>query len=128
MKIYDGETTRAPLINTYCGQQRQLFVFSSGINLLVQFTTLKRISSVNQNRGFSGYYEFSEKFVNLGECSYPVYVLCSFVHFIIYVCVCFVCIYDHYYYTLHPLSIMKALHIHNFHCLQTLYSFRQSDL
>ncbi|XP_046913472.2 uncharacterized protein LOC124494340 isoform X1 [Dermatophagoides farinae] len=66
VKIYDGETTRAPLINTYCGQQRQLFVFSSGINLLVQFTTLKRISSVNQNRGFSGYYEFSEKFVNLG--------------------------------------------------------------
>nr|XP_027195182.1 uncharacterized protein LOC113789799 isoform X1 [Dermatophagoides pteronyssinus] len=66
VKIFDGETTRSPLINIYCGQQRQLFVFSSGINLLVQFTTLKRISSVNQNRGFSGYYEFSEKFVNLG--------------------------------------------------------------
>lgn len=65
VKIFDGDSDQAPLINVYCGQQRQLFVFSSGTTLFVQFTTLRRISD-SQNRGFSGYFEFSEKFVNLG--------------------------------------------------------------
>ena len=65
MKIYDGESDEAPLIKIYCGQQRQLMVFSSGTSLFVQFSTKFRIADT-QNRGFSGYYEFSEKFVNLG--------------------------------------------------------------
>lgn len=49
----------------YCGQQRQLLIFSSGTALYLQFKTLQRVMD-SQNRGFSGFYEFSEKFVNLG--------------------------------------------------------------
>jgi hypothetical protein len=41
-------------------------VYSSGENLFVQFTTLKRTAD-SQNRGFSGWFEFSERFVNLGK-------------------------------------------------------------
>ncbi|CAG2120802.1 unnamed protein product, partial [Medioppia subpectinata] len=40
-------------------------VYSSGENLFVQFNTLKRTAD-SQNRGFSGWFEFSERFVNLG--------------------------------------------------------------
>lgn len=65
MKIYDGDSENAPLINTYCGQQRQLYVFSSGTSLFVHFSTMQRVAE-SINRGFSAYYEFSEKFVNLG--------------------------------------------------------------
>jgi hypothetical protein len=65
IKVYDGGSDQDPLIATYCGQQRNLMVYSSGENLFVQFTTLKRTAD-SQNRGFSGWFEFSERFVNLG--------------------------------------------------------------
>ena len=65
MKIYDGTSDKDPLIGTYCGQHRNLMVYSSSENLFVQFTTLQRTAD-SQNRGFSGWFEFSERFVNLG--------------------------------------------------------------
>lgn len=66
IKVYDGGSDQDPLISTYCGQKRNLMVYSSGENLFVQFTTLKRTAD-SQNRGFSGWFEFSERFVNLGK-------------------------------------------------------------
>lgn len=66
IKVYDGASTNDPVIDTYCGQQRILVIFSSGENLLIQFVTLQR-SADTQNRGFSGWFEFSERFVNLGK-------------------------------------------------------------
>ncbi len=66
MKVYDGMDPTAPLIGTYCGQQRNLVVFSSAHLMLVTFTTLER-STESQNRGFKGVWEFSESFVKLGK-------------------------------------------------------------
>ncbi|XP_076304820.1 suppressor of lurcher protein 1-like isoform X2 [Tachypleus tridentatus] len=65
VQVYDGATTQDPLIDTYCGQQRNLVVYSSAENLLVLFITLKRTANT-QNRGFSGWFEFSESFTKLG--------------------------------------------------------------
>ena len=66
MTIYDGEDNFAEKIGTYCGQLRNLVIFSTNNMLFVTFTTLKRTAPV-QNRGFSGLYEFSEDFVRLGK-------------------------------------------------------------
>ncbi|CAG2104254.1 unnamed protein product, partial [Medioppia subpectinata] len=49
IKVYDGASDQDPLIATYCGQQRNLMVYSSGENLFVQFNTLKRTAD-SQNR------------------------------------------------------------------------------
>ena len=54
------------ITGTYCGQQRSLEVFSSAETLFVRFRTLKRQAD-SQNRGFAGWFEFSEKFAKLGE-------------------------------------------------------------
>lgn len=62
--MYDGLDNSSELIGTYCGQQRNLVLYSSESNLLVQFFTLRRTAST-QNRGFKGIYEFSESFVKL---------------------------------------------------------------
>ncbi|GIY50571.1 cubilin [Caerostris extrusa] len=70
VKIYDGESEEYPLINTYCGQQRNLVVFSSSENLYVKFVTLQR-NADNSNRGFKAAYEFSERFVSL-ECDQKI--------------------------------------------------------
>ena len=51
---------------TYCGQMRNLVVFSTHNQLYVAFQTLKRTAQVF-NRGFFGVYEFSEDYVKLGE-------------------------------------------------------------
>ena len=51
---------------TYCGQMRNLVVFSTHNQLYVTFHTLKRTAQVF-NRGFFGVYEFSEDYVKLGE-------------------------------------------------------------
>ncbi|XP_022253784.1 cubilin-like isoform X3 [Limulus polyphemus] len=64
VKVYDGSSSEDPLIGTYCGQRRNLMVYSSAENLYVEFKTLKRTADT-QNRGFSGFFEFSEVFVNL---------------------------------------------------------------
>ena len=55
-----------PLLGTYCGQMRNLVVFSTHNQLYVTFHTLKRTAQVF-NRGFFGIYEFSEDYVKLGE-------------------------------------------------------------
>ncbi|KAK3861107.1 hypothetical protein Pcinc_032888, partial [Petrolisthes cinctipes] len=64
VKIYDGLSQVDPLIGTYCGQQRNLVIFSTSNTLFLTFTTLDRKADT-QNRGFQGIYNFSESYVNL---------------------------------------------------------------
>ena len=53
--VYDGLDTRAPLIGRYCGQQRNVVIYSTEYHMLVTFTTLKRTAD-SQNRGFLAKY------------------------------------------------------------------------
>jgi len=62
--IYDGPDKLAEKIGTYCGQMRNLVVFSTKHLLYVSFTTLKRTAQVF-NRGFFGLYDFSDEYVKL---------------------------------------------------------------
>ncbi|EDW45844.1 GM13643 [Drosophila sechellia] len=62
--VYDGPDNSSALIGTYCGQQRNLVLYSSESSLFVHFYTLSRTANT-QNRGFKGIYEFSESFVKL---------------------------------------------------------------
>ncbi|MPC26233.1 Exoskeleton protein RP43 [Portunus trituberculatus] len=62
VKIYDGSSQVSSLIGTYCGQQRNLVIFSTSSSLLLTFNTLDRIADT-QNRGFQGIYNFSESYV-----------------------------------------------------------------
>lgn len=64
MVIYDGKTINDPLIGPFCGQKRNLIVYSSGENLLVVFKSLSR-NADHQNRGYSANFNFSEKYINL---------------------------------------------------------------
>ncbi|XP_037780104.1 uncharacterized protein LOC119576470 [Penaeus monodon] len=64
IKMFDGPDHISPLIGTYCGQQRNLVIFSSGSTLLLTFSTLQRIADT-QNRGFMGIFNFSESYVKL---------------------------------------------------------------
>ncbi|XP_068155588.1 bone morphogenetic protein 1 isoform X1 [Drosophila tropicalis] len=64
VKVYDGPDNSSALIGTYCGQQRNLVLYSSESSLFVHFFTLPRTANT-QNRGFKGIYEFSESFVKL---------------------------------------------------------------
>ncbi|XP_034131223.1 cubilin isoform X3 [Drosophila guanche] len=64
VKVYDGPDNSSALIGTYCGQQRNLVLYSSESSLFVHFYTLPRTANT-QNRGFKGFYEFSEGFVKL---------------------------------------------------------------
>ena len=64
--IYDGPDNMAEKIGTYCGQMRNLVIFSTQNKLYITFTTLKRTAPA-QNRGFFAIYEFSESFVKLGK-------------------------------------------------------------
>ena len=66
VNVYDGLDNKSALIGTYCGQQRNLVVYSTNHSLLVTFTSLKRTAE-SQNRGFLGFFEFSEGFVKLGQ-------------------------------------------------------------
>lgn len=66
IKVYDGPSADDPMIGTYCGQQRNLVIYSSAESIFVQFATLQRTADT-QNRGFAGWFEFSERFVNLGK-------------------------------------------------------------
>jgi len=65
LTIYDGPDKLSPIVGTYCGQMRNLVIFSTKNMLFLTFTTLKRTAPA-QNRGFFGLYEFSESFVKLG--------------------------------------------------------------
>ncbi|XP_033225459.1 tolloid-like protein 1 isoform X2 [Belonocnema kinseyi] len=64
VKVYDGLDNTSAVIGTYCGQQRNLVLYSSESNLFVVFSTLQRTANT-QNRGFKGIFEFSESFVKL---------------------------------------------------------------
>lgn len=64
VRIYDGLDNSSAVIGTYCGQQRNLVLYSSESNLFINFYTLKRTANT-QNRGFKGIFEFSESFVKL---------------------------------------------------------------
>ncbi|EFN64302.1 Cubilin [Camponotus floridanus] len=64
VKVYDGLDNSTAVIGTYCGQQRNLVLYSSENSLFVLFVTLKRTANT-QNRGFKGIFEFSESFVSL---------------------------------------------------------------
>ncbi|XP_055680317.1 cubilin isoform X3 [Lutzomyia longipalpis] len=64
VKVYDGIDNTSALVGTYCGQQRNLVLYSSESNLFVHFYTLQRTANT-QNRGFKGIFEFSESFVKL---------------------------------------------------------------
>ncbi|XP_063703683.1 tolloid-like protein 2 isoform X2 [Culicoides brevitarsis] len=64
VRIYDGADSNAAVIGTYCGQQRNLVLYSSESNLFIHFYTLRRTANT-QNRGFKGIFEFSESFVKL---------------------------------------------------------------
>ncbi|XP_012271298.1 cubilin isoform X3 [Orussus abietinus] len=64
VKVYDGSNDTSAVIGTYCGQQRNLVLYSSEANLFVLFVTLERTANT-QNRGFKGIFEFSESFVKL---------------------------------------------------------------
>ena len=65
--MYDGPDIFSPLIGTYCGQQRNLVVFSSTSSVLVTFSTLYRIADT-QNRGFQGIFNISDSYLKLSEC------------------------------------------------------------
>lgn len=65
VKVYDGPDNESAVIGTYCGQQRNLVLYSSESSLLVTFVTIPRTANT-QNRGFKGIFEFSESFVKLG--------------------------------------------------------------
>lgn len=64
VKVYDGLDNTSAVIGTYCGQQRNLVLYSSESFLFVVFYTLQRTANT-QNRGFKGIFEFSESFVKL---------------------------------------------------------------
>ncbi|XP_070502962.1 cubilin isoform X3 [Chironomus tepperi] len=64
VRVHDGSDNTSAVIGTYCGQQRNLVLYSSESNLFVQFSTLQRTANT-QNRGFKGIFEFSESFVKL---------------------------------------------------------------
>lgn len=66
VRVHDGPTNASAVIGTYCGQQRNLVIYSSEESLLVTFVTLPRTAST-QNRGFKGIFEFSNSFTKLGE-------------------------------------------------------------
>ncbi|CAH1967539.1 unnamed protein product [Acanthoscelides obtectus] len=64
VKVYDGLDNSSSIIGTYCGQQRNLVIYSSNSSLLVTFVTLPRTANT-QNRGFKGIFEFSNSFTKL---------------------------------------------------------------
>ncbi|XP_056630783.1 tolloid-like protein 2 [Diorhabda sublineata] len=64
VKVYDGPDNSSAVIGTYCGQQRNLVIYSSESTLLVAFVTLPRTANT-QNRGFKGIFEFSNSFTKL---------------------------------------------------------------
>lgn len=66
VKVHDGVDNTSAIIGIYCGQQRNLVLYSSENSLFVVFYTLPRTANT-QNRGFKGIFEFSESFVKLGE-------------------------------------------------------------
>lgn len=75
VKVYDGPDNTSAVIGTYCGQQRNLVLYSSESSLLVAFITLPRTANT-QNRGFKGIFEFSNSFTKLGKYQLGFRVQC----------------------------------------------------
>lgn len=69
--VFDGPDNESTLIGKYCGQQRNLVLYSTEHSLFVTFTTLNRFAD-SQNRGFIGFFQFSETFVKLGTHIFPL--------------------------------------------------------
>lgn len=65
VRVYDGADNTSAIVGTYCGQQRNLVLYSSRSSLLVTFVTLPRTANT-QNRGFKGIFEFANSFTKLG--------------------------------------------------------------
>lgn len=63
IKVYDGATENDPIINTICGSHRSLIIFSTSHDMLLTMTTTIRDDDI-YNRGFSTFFEFSDKFVD----------------------------------------------------------------
>lgn len=63
IRVFDGLEETDPVINTICGSHRSLIIYSTRENLLITFTTTQREAEI-QNRGFSAYFEFGDKFVD----------------------------------------------------------------
>jgi len=101
VNVYDGADNESAVIGTYCGQQRNLVLYSSESSLLVTFVTLQRTAST-QNRGFKGIFEFSESFVKLGMFCISLTVM-----------FCFSVLY-----------LLKCLHIAFNICMQFFSTFR----
>ncbi|XP_050425565.1 cubilin-like isoform X2 [Adelges cooleyi] len=64
VSIYDGNDTSSPLIEKYCGQHRNLVVYSTEEQLYMTFDTLERATNP-QRRGFKAKFKFSQDFVTL---------------------------------------------------------------
>ncbi|CAO1427442.1 unnamed protein product [Diamesa serratosioi] len=64
VRVHDGLDNSSAVVGTYCGQQRNLVLYSSESSLFLHFSTLQRTANT-QNRGFKGIFEFSESFVKL---------------------------------------------------------------
>ncbi|XP_065169996.1 bone morphogenetic protein 1 isoform X3 [Atheta coriaria] len=64
VRVYDGADNTSAIVGTYCGQQRNLVLYSSRSSLLVTFVTLPRTANT-QNRGFKGIFEFANSFTKL---------------------------------------------------------------
>lgn len=64
VKLHDGPDNTSAVIGTYCGQQRNLVLYSSEASLFISFITLSRTANT-QNRGFKGMFEFSNSFTKL---------------------------------------------------------------
>lgn len=88
VKVYDGLDNTSAVIGTYCGQQRNLVLYSSESSLYVLFVTLERTANT-QNRGFKGIFEFSESFVKLGKSTQRFFRSNAYIHTYIYnTCTC----------------------------------------
>lgn len=118
VKIYDGLDNSAAVIGTYCGQQRNLVLYSSNNSLFVLFVTLKRTANT-QNRGFKGIFEFSEGFVKLGK-TMMIYTLFIDLHLIL----------DDTYHSLYHIDFIKYYHgehIRGSECDQKILSKKEKS-
>ncbi|XP_076544897.1 cubilin isoform X2 [Osmia lignaria lignaria] len=134
VKVYDGLDNSSAVIGTYCGQQRNLVLYSSESSLYVLFSTLQRTANT-QNRGFKGIFEFSESFVKLVSLTNGTPVnrrlATSITQFPVYTI--YVCAYTYVY--IHTLVFVysdfitayKGEHIRGSECDQKILSRKESS-
>ena len=86
IKVYDGGTNEANVIDTYCGQMEDVTIFSTKENLTIEFVTKSGRAEATkktyftydetkepelQRRGFNASFDISNDFVDLGESAAP---------------------------------------------------------